>query len=459
MVVHGGALARSRTALALLTAVLLLFLLTAARTSIHIDTHAAAVEAWHLAATGSPWLEGDLSAEMQKNPFIGEAPNGHVVGLRMAGPVLVALPFYALLNRDPAPEAFSYLPASLAAATATAVAVLLMYLAVRRLVGGRTALMAALAFAFATPTWTVSANMLWTHSLTQLALAGAAYALARDRLWLAGAFFGVAVLGRPHLAVVAAVVGVGLAFVARRSRPMFAVGVPAAVGMAALISWNRWMFGTWSVGGGYVGKERALAAGPTPTGERLPGYLENVAGFLVSPDRGLLVWTPVLLVLVPALVRGWTALPLWTRLLLVGGVAYSLVQLRINVFHGGDHFYGYRLPLELVTASVPALVLAFVRLSKWSKAVLVPLLFLQAGAMAFGALIDGYYVLYDDVWRSNSLWVAFERRPEMVAGWLAACLVAGVMASVVAWRRGAFDAGTGIPSATLTACDTAPAAR
>lgn len=36
-----------------------------------------------------------------------------------------------------------------------------------------------------------------------------------------------------------------------------------------------------------------------------------------------------------------------------------LVQLALNRFSGGDGFFGYRLPLELITASAPLLILAY----------------------------------------------------------------------------------------------------
>ena len=50
--------------------------------------------------------------------------------------------------------------------------------------------------------------------------------------------------------------------------------------------------------------------------------------------------------------------------LAVGGIAYALVQLKINHFAGGDTFFGYRLGLELVTAAAPLYVLGWLAIKR-----------------------------------------------------------------------------------------------
>ena len=70
----------------------------------------------------------------------------------------------------------------------------------------------------------------------------------------------------------------------------------------------------------------------------------------VSPDRGILVYTPILLVLLPALLRSWRQLPTWTTSLLLAGLAYTIVQAALISFTGGAPIHG--LPLR---AGVPCL--------------------------------------------------------------------------------------------------------
>ena len=62
---------------ALVLAVFAIFALTATRGSVSVDAHAASLEAWHIAATGSPWLDDVKGApEVAKDFFVGEAANG-----------------------------------------------------------------------------------------------------------------------------------------------------------------------------------------------------------------------------------------------------------------------------------------------------------------------------------------------------------------------------------------------
>ena len=92
----------------------------------------------------------------------------------------------------------------------------LFYLCIRTYLSQTHALVSALALGFTTPVWSVSADGLWPHTLTGLGLAGMAWAAARDRWWLVGLLASVAIWGRIHLAVIAAVVGLLVGWSRRR---------------------------------------------------------------------------------------------------------------------------------------------------------------------------------------------------------------------------------------------------
>ena len=81
--------------------------------------------------------------------------------------------------------------------------------------------------------------------------------------------------------------------------------------------------------------------------DRYAFSLVNQLGIWVAPDRGVLVWSPVALLLLPARARSWRDIPDWSRSLLVGGLVYTVVGAAIATFTGGDGFYGYRYGLEL----------------------------------------------------------------------------------------------------------------
>ena len=429
--------------LALFLVVFALFSVTAERHGVGTDAYAASAQGWRMATTGAPWFDGMDVKELQgvHNPielgrWIVPASNGHVVAHRMAGPVLAALPFYVVLDQGGATSAsaFSLGPASIAAATWTAGDVVLLFLALRRRVSAGLAAAGALAYAFATPTWAVSANGVWTHTVIQFGLAGAAWALSGRRWGTAGVFIAVGMLGRPHLALVAAVLGLGLAWSHRRWAPAVRIALPTVASLGLLSVWNHWMFGNWSLtGGGYGGKVAGAAQGFTDAGydDVSNSQLLNLIGFFVSPGRGLLVWTPVVLLFLPAIVRARKQLPAWSVWLAVGGLLYTVAQLRVNHFGGGIAFYGYRHGLELVTCLVPALVFSVRRLGPVARCVIPPVLAAQVAAISIGSVNEAYFLQVSRVWNDNGFWVALRYQPDVVGGWLAILLAMGILISVM----------------------------
>jgi alpha-1,2-mannosyltransferase len=420
---------------------LLLFAGTAERHGVGTDAYAASAEAWRVSTTGSPWMDGidvtDLKGvhnRIELGRWIEPAPNGHVVAQRMAGPVLAAMPFYLVLAHDPDPSAFSLTPGALAGATWTSAAVALLFLALRRRLSDALAAAAALTFAFATPTWAVSANGVWTHTVTQFGLAGAAYMLSRDRWWMAGALFGIGMLGRPHLALVAACVGLGLGWAKRRPGPVVAVAVPTMASLAALSVWNHWMFGVWSLtGAGYGGKISQAAQGYSGSSEYgvSGSQILNIVGFLVSPARGMLIWTPVILLFVPALYRARKNVPPWSVWLAVGGLLYTLVQLRVNYFSGGVGFYAYRYGLELLTCLVPLLAFSVKEMRRPARWLAPPLIAAQVAAMTIGSVVEAYFIPIDKMWTDNSFWLSLRFQPGVVGVWLGLCIAVGALVSVM----------------------------
>jgi hypothetical protein len=420
----------------LFLSVLGVYLSTAERQGVNVDAYAASAAAWRLGTTGTPYFDG-LALEKihgthlteRNGQWIGESPNGHVNAQRMLGPVVVGAPFYAVLSAGQTSEAdFTLAPAALAASLLTALAVLLVYLTVERLWRPGPALFTALVFAFATPTWTISANGLWTHTLTQVGIAGAAYASSRSRWWLAGFFLAFAMLGRPHLAVVAAVLGVVVAWRGRDWTVLPRVGVPTGGSLAVIATWNRYVHGEWSIGGSYGDAVNRAAEG---LGAELGrSQLLNYLGFLFSLNRGMLVWTPVLLLFVAAAVRRRREMPAWVWALALGGAVYTFFQLRLNHFSGGTFFYSYRHGLELLTSLVPLLALAAPGLGRVARALLPPLVALQFGALAVGAAEEGLFVPPEHEWFDNGLLVAVRMEPVLIGGWLGLCVAIGVLVSV-----------------------------
>jgi alpha-1,2-mannosyltransferase len=284
-----------------------------------------------------------------------------------------------------------------------------MYLSLRSRLSLRASLAVTAVFAFATPVWSVSADALWTHPVTIVGCAGAAWALSRNRFGIAGLFFAAGILARAHVALIALVVGVGLSLSRRSLRPMMQLGSTSLLGVASLVLWNHYLSGSWGL---EAGQGKAVSDVVPGYDSGLWSYLQNVAGFLVSPDRGLLIWTPCVLVLLPAVMRSWKHIPDWARWLAWGGGLYTVVQVAmVRDFGGGDGFYGYRYALELLTCVTPVLAFALPNTGTWARRLLPPVLGYQFAVIALGAIYDGYWVAYRDAWRDSSVALALRDDP------------------------------------------------
>jgi hypothetical protein len=385
------------------------------------DVSVTSLTSWQMAHTGQPWMEDLDLPEDIPIPYFGPGTDGHTVTARTPGPIWAGVPFYVGSSSDQSD--LDHRRSGLSAAVLSAAAVAMIFLALRTRMTPLGAADVAIVFALATPVWSVSADALWTHSVTVFGLAGAAWAASRERWLLTGLWCAIGILGRPHVAVIAAVVGLGMAWSRRSPAIALRVAATSVVGLAVLVWWNRYVFGTWSVQSGYGKSAEALFPG-ADTGF---GFLENVLGFLVSPDRGFLVWTPLAILLLPAVVRSWRETPVWSRWLAVGGAAYTLFQLHLNVFTGGGAFYAYRLGLELLVCLVPVYAFSLRRAGNAVRRIAPVVVGIQFAAISFGAVIGEIFISADDAWTDNSLLSVLRQQPLIVGLYLVAFTLVGAI--------------------------------
>lgn len=398
----------------------IVYLLTAAYTSVSGDVTATDVLSWQVATTGDAEFTPSTYPPIDEHPgrsiWVLEANDGHEVIGRSPGAVVAALPAYWLGG-----DSFSLVPGAVAAALLTAAAVFVLALALLEQLPRREAVLATLAVALGTPVWSVAANGMWPHTVTVLGICAMAWAAGRERWWLVGVMGGVVLWGRLHAAVIVAVLGLLLGWQRRDAR----LTAKVAAGSLALLAlqglWTRGIYGSWNPMSSYDTRPFEDYAGVHAFD------LVNQLGFWVAPDRGLLVWTPVVVLLLPALVRAWRGLPDWSRALALGGLAYTVLQGSLNRFSGGDTFYGYRLTLELVACAAPALALSARHVGVVGRTLLAPVLALQAFVISAGAVNERLGSPAEDVWRTHSFFAELVDQPVVLAGFLILCVAAGVL--------------------------------
>ncbi|NNL69973.1 MAG: hypothetical protein HKO70_08445 [Acidimicrobiia bacterium] len=340
-----------QTFLLVMVPVAVLYLMTMQTSDVesNFDSVASALPAWRLAQFG----DLDLS-QFEDLPFIFDV-GGSVVSNRPPGIAFLATPLYWLFGSDTFTGVTpSLLPATATAALASAGAVGVLHLVLRRLTGPKAATGAALVFAVGTSTWSISANELWPHGPAQLALALAVLGLAGGRYFGSGLAFGASLLIRPVTALIAAVAGLVQGWVSRSARVVVLIGAGSAVGLAALLLYNQTVLDTWSIAPPSYGESfvnRAQTQSPL-------AYLGDVVGFLFHPKYSVFVWSPFLVFTLLRLRTGWQQAPGWVRAAAVGGVIYMLIHLRLNRFWGGLAF-NYRYALELLVMVAPLLFLSW----------------------------------------------------------------------------------------------------
>jgi hypothetical protein len=353
--------------------------------------------------------------------WIWRSPDGHLyTRYPIVTPVLVS-PLYApavawLAWRGWEPwrlEATALRMEKLAASLLAALSVGLFYLLARRQADRPRAILAAVAYGFATGTWVISSQALWLHGTAELlavcALLAATAGPTRpalpveagrpDRpaepaepaearlpsLVAAGLAAGLLAANRPPDALLAA--GVMIYLLARHGRRALWAVAAAMAALAPVALYNLAVFRHLAGGYGVSG-----IAGPHPfySHPLLPG----VAGLLLSPAKGLFVFSPFLLFLalraVPAAAGSRAAPgtpPAADRLLELSVAAACAAQLLFYALtdYRAGACYGPRYLTDMLPFLVWLLVPVIARLHGWGLRVFAAALAAGIAIQAIGA--------------------------------------------------------------------------
>ena len=245
--------------------------------------------------------EGDF--DLDEYPEV-EEPFARTVGDRRVSiyaplsPVLAAPVFLAARAAFALDENGTAIAGKVAAALFAGLAAGALFMAVGLRRSRNEAAAAALLFAFATSVWSTS-QALWQHPAALLFLALALLCLVRaehDPAWAGRAFLplALAAAARPADVLLVLVLAAGTALRWPRRLPQMALwATPPA---ALLLAYNAAYFGS-PLAHGFAGASARFDAGWGP------GHL----GLLVSPAKGLLVFTPLVLVAASGVARALRA--------------------------------------------------------------------------------------------------------------------------------------------------------
>ena len=239
-------------------------------------------------------------AGLFSNPYWAEETRGHLVPRYPIVTPLLVTPLYPpavvyLERRGWERRTLAFTAAlmeKISASTVAALSVGLLYVLLRRRASPGIAALLTLAYAFGTNTWATSSQALWQHGPAQLLLVGLLLAITGPwtprRLAVAGVLCGLFIANRPPDVILAGCLALYLAASVSEKRLLAWFAAPVALVGALSFAYNLHYFG------------HPLGHYPltSPMGEFFSySPLWGALGLLLSPGKGLLVFSPFLLFL------------------------------------------------------------------------------------------------------------------------------------------------------------------
>ena len=355
-------------------------------------------------------------------PYQFAVHGGHVYHYFPIGTAALIAPFVGIaesLGYSTLDESGAYDPKNEAriqhyfASICTALLVAIFFLQTRLYLSWRPALFIALAAGLGTPLWSTGGGTLWSHTLSTLGLGTVLALLMRAEqrneppngialgCLLAWMFF-----VRPTTALS---IGVLLPYVIWRWRRAALPAALTAAGWLVLFSahsqsvWGQWLppyFQTSRVGGG-------------PT-------FEALAGNLISPARGLLIYVPALVPLAALLIFRWRRLAM-RPLVALGAFVCVLHWLVVSSYPHwwGGHSWGPRLMLDLTPWWVFFAIVVVAEMSERAESSPLPLLIrpqIATFLVGVGVLMHGIGALSSESGRWNAD-VEIDAHPERLWDW------------------------------------------
>jgi hypothetical protein len=337
-------------------------------------------------------------------PYYIERSRSHYMSIYPVAAAVLITPLYlpSVLGGLPAENPIFETLEKLSAAAMVALSVAILYFALRRLTTGGMAFAIAGVYALGTSSLSISSQGLWQHGPSQLALCAALYGAVRNKeegSWLAftGFWLAFTVICRPTDVLIVAPLFVYLAFKDRWRAHWLALGSFPPVLFQFVYNYE------------YFGNplHAKLTGGAFWTNP----FVQALSGLLLSPGRGLLIYSPIFIFSIWALILSWRSRgdPI-LRSLSIGVVLTVLLYSKWFMWWGG-YCYGPRLLADLAPALCFPLYATrdWIKNSRPVKVLFVFAIVLSIYAHAVGAYID------DGTWNVR---MDIDRFPERVWTWM-----------------------------------------
>lgn len=295
-------------------------------------------------------------------PYYVSSQQGHIVSNYPVFPGIMAAPIFApfiwmgMIEKGGGDLVWNYL-SKLSGAFYTSLSVLFLYLTVKRLLDRESAFLAALSYGLGTALWPIASQSLWQHGPSVFWWTVCFYALVRAEqsesrsgfrgfLLLAGAAAGAAVLCRTVNGVGMAVLCAAVAIRHRRDAVRFII--PALILSLLIILYNVALFDSWK-GGDKVLHSLHWELDRVRGGSWSTPLGVGLAGQLISPSRGIFIFSPFLLFSVVGACAIWRrSEPGWRTIAwtIPAPVIMLLLFSKYAVWWGGNSHYGPRYQIE-----------------------------------------------------------------------------------------------------------------
>jgi len=272
--------------------------------------------------------------------------NGRIVSTYPIIPGILNLPIYFLaslvgVNLLENRYALSMLSSSII----SSLSVVFMYLCLTKVCRRQhTALFFALIYAFATCVWSVACRAIWQHGPSLLFLTVSLFMLfsgINKLIPYTGFFLGMAVFNRPANIVIALLLTL---YIFSHHKDEFVKYLALAAIPAVLLAWYSHT---------YLGSIMSLGQAHNSLNMFSGRILPGLAGLLISPSRGLFVFSPIFIFSFAYLFRMLLSKETQSiyRDLAISVISSLLSHSKWGMWWGG-HSFGYRLLIELIPVLV-----------------------------------------------------------------------------------------------------------